>query len=156
MKDVTRRAGKLGLTVVPPPTHPFNPLLALRAASVNMDDRCRVRFTRALLDAVWMQGQDASDPGVIEKIADSVGLDGKNIIVECSTNEVKSLLRANTDQAIKLGVFGVPTCMVGSEIFWGSETDTLKQIEDALQGVDFLDKSAIEKWKALKPSASRR
>jgi hypothetical protein len=33
--------------------------------------------------------------------------------------EVKAELRRNTDEAIARGVFGVPTLVLGNELFWG-------------------------------------
>ena len=35
--------------------------------------------------------------------------------------EVKAQLRQNTEQAIALGVFGVPTFVLGSDLFWGED-----------------------------------
>ena len=37
MFDVVRKARALGVPIGPPPAHPFDPLLALRVASVPMD-----------------------------------------------------------------------------------------------------------------------
>ena len=34
-------------------------------------------------------------------------------------DEVKAQLKANTDEAIARGVFGVPTCEVDGRLFWG-------------------------------------
>ena len=35
--------------------------------------------------------------------------------------EVKQALRANTDEALGLGVFGVPTFVADGELFWGDD-----------------------------------
>ena len=34
---------------------------------------------------------------------------------------VKDRLRANTDDAIAAGVYGVPTIRIGTELFWGQD-----------------------------------
>jgi 2-hydroxychromene-2-carboxylate isomerase len=43
----------------------------------------------------------------------------------------KDTLRANTDLALSLGVFGVPTVVVGDELFWGD--DRLEEAASALE-----------------------
>jgi len=42
-----------------------------------------------------------------------------------STPEVKDELKANTDAAIARGVFGVPTLVMGSELFWGADATAM-------------------------------
>ena len=39
--------------------------------------------------------------------------------------EVKDALRRNTDEAIARGVFGVPTLVVGDELFWGADATAM-------------------------------
>jgi 2-hydroxychromene-2-carboxylate isomerase len=34
---------------------------------------------------------------------------------------VKDELRDNTERAVQIGVFGVPSLQVGDEVFWGSD-----------------------------------
>jgi 2-hydroxychromene-2-carboxylate isomerase len=34
---------------------------------------------------------------------------------------IKDALRSTTDEALALGVFGVPTLTVGGELFWGDD-----------------------------------
>jgi 2-hydroxychromene-2-carboxylate isomerase len=38
-----------------------------------------------------------------------------------SDTEVKNTLRANTETAIKAGVFGVPTFLIDDQVFWGAD-----------------------------------
>ncbi|MGB1095931.1 MAG: DsbA family protein, partial [Paracoccaceae bacterium] len=43
------------------------------------------------------------------------------------SDHVEAVYRGNTVQAQNLGVFGAPSFMVGSEIFWGDD-----RLEDAI------------------------
>ncbi|MDT4935381.1 MAG: hypothetical protein QOK11_3273, partial [Pseudonocardiales bacterium] len=45
-------------------------------------------------------------------------------------SDVKQALRSITDEALALGVFGVPTIAVGGELFWGD--DRLDEAADAV------------------------
>ncbi|MBT8099309.1 MAG: DsbA family protein, partial [Gammaproteobacteria bacterium] len=46
-------------------------------------------------------------------------LDAPDAASRIADPDVKSALRSNTEEAIALGVFGVPTIAVEKELFWG-------------------------------------
>ena len=45
----------------------------------------------------------------LECLASAAGLDGKRLVARSQEQEVKDRLRANTDDAVERGAFGVPT-----------------------------------------------
>src|SRR5262249_28275528 len=107
------RARSRGIPLRFPPAHPFNPLAALRLIIAAGSDR------RAPVAAVLRDGRDLTDPAVIAGLARELGVvDAARAV---SDPAVKQQLRANTDWAIAQGVFGVPTLVVGSELFWGHD-----------------------------------
>ena len=110
------RAGKMGVVMHMPPSHPFNPLAALRLVIAAGSNR---RATETLLDAVFMHGRDVSDSAVLAEIANDLGV--TDLPAALADPAVKDRLRANTDWAIARGVFGVPTFVVGDELFWGHD-----------------------------------
>jgi 2-hydroxychromene-2-carboxylate isomerase len=110
------RARRLGLPMRMPPVHPFNPLAALRLVIAAGSDR---GAAGTVLDAVFRDGRDVSDPGVIADLARTLGVaDPQTALADPA---VKQRLRANTDWAISRGVFGVPTLVIGEELFWGHD-----------------------------------
>jgi 2-hydroxychromene-2-carboxylate isomerase len=110
------RARQLGMPMRMPPAHPFNPLAALRLVIAAGSDR---RAAGVLLDAVFRDGRDVSDPAVLAELADELGIgDPQSALADPA---VKAQLRANTEWASGLGVFGVPTLVVGRELFWGHD-----------------------------------
>lgn len=156
IKDVMRRADTQGLKVNPPPTHPFNPLLALRVASIDMDVKQKHDLTLGLLDGAWLHGRDISDPLVVEAICTSVGLNGKLCVQRANEDSsIKDRLKLQTDAAVAAGAFGVPTTSVDGELFWGSEIDTMNHIESAVLGVDPVDRAVYSRWENIKASAIR-
>jgi 2-hydroxychromene-2-carboxylate isomerase len=153
-KDAYRRAYRLGLPLVPPPTHPFNPLLALRVASLPMDDEAR----RALVDAIFHEtwgggGSRVDDPIAVAGIAHSAGLDGERLVADAALPEAKARLRRQTDDALALGAFGVPTVVADGELFWGF--DAFDLIDHHLRGLDPVRPELLARWAHIKPSASR-
>jgi 2-hydroxychromene-2-carboxylate isomerase len=157
IKDVMRRADSQGMKVLAPPTHPFNPLLALRVASIDMEVDMKHNLVQELLDAAWRHGKDISNDSVVADICTSVGLNGKLCVQRAREEaDVKDRLKTQTESAVAAGVFGVPTTSVNGELFWGSEIDTMNHIESAILGRDPLDLEVYERWKHITPSAVRK
>ncbi len=151
-KDALRSARRLGLPLVPPPSHPFNPLWALRAASV-VEGEVQRRLIDALFQAVWGGGGGAESPEAVRDIATAAGLDGAKIVEAAGQAAAKAALRAQTEQAIAAGVFGVPTMIVDGELFWGY--DSFGHLEHFLRGEDPLQPGDVERWASLPASARR-
>ena len=99
-----------------PPAHPFNPLPAPRLIIAAGSDR---RAAGTVLDAVFRDGRDVADPAVIAALARELGVADVQAAVDDST--VKQRLRDNTAWASARGVFGVPTLVIGEELFWGHD-----------------------------------
>jgi 2-hydroxychromene-2-carboxylate isomerase len=120
------RARKMGVPMKMPPAHPFNPLQALRLIVAAGSD---LRSVRTGFDYVFGRGCDVSDPAVLAELARDLGL--PDVQEALSDPAVKQRLRENTDWAIAKGVFGVPTFIVGDELFWGH--DAFDMVVDYLQ-----------------------
>jgi 2-hydroxychromene-2-carboxylate isomerase len=110
------RARRSGLPMRFPPAHPFNPLAALRLVIAAGSDQ---RAAGAVLDAVFRDGRDVSDPAVIGELARLLGVSDPQGAV--SDSAIKQRLRDNTEWAAARGVFGVPTLLIGDELFWGCD-----------------------------------
>ncbi len=156
LKNNLRKAALLGVPLNPPVHHPFNPLLALRASGLPMEDAQRSALITGLLEAVWVNGQHVSEAPVVEKVANAAGLDGARVVAEAQKPEAKARLREQTEAAIADDVFGVPTMIVGDELFWGY--DDFPYFERVLAGEDPLVASEREKWfsRSNNPSSVRR
>jgi 2-hydroxychromene-2-carboxylate isomerase len=121
MRDVLRTATRLGIGCAGPPTHPFNPLRALRLCIAAEDGNARRRLACAVMDAAWAEGRDLNDEATLRAAAEHSGLDGARLLERTQEPTVKQALVAATDAAIAAGVFGVPTFRVGNELVWGSD-----------------------------------
>jgi len=154
-RNCRRKAATLGVPLRPPLHHPFNPLLALRTASLPMGEGERRALVDAVFRAVWVDRQHVSEPAVMERVADAAGLAGARLVAEAQRPEAKARLRAQTDAALAAGVFGVPSLRVGDELFWGY--DDLPWLERHLAGDDPLDRAPpFDPATRPSPSAVRR
>jgi 2-hydroxychromene-2-carboxylate isomerase len=110
------RARRLGMPMRFPPAHPFNPLAALRLIIAAGSDR---RAAGTVLDAVFRDGRDVSDPAVLADLARVLGVADPQ--ASLADPGIKQRLRANTEWASSRGIFGVPTLVIGDEFFWGHD-----------------------------------
>jgi len=133
-KNMARKALLLGVPLNPPAFLPFNPLLALRMTILPLEDSTRRDLIDAFFRAVWVRGLHVSEATVAEAVATEIGLSGASLVAQAQTPEIKSQLRAQTADAISKGVFGVPSMMVGDELFWGY--DDFPYLELFLAGKD--------------------
>jgi 2-hydroxychromene-2-carboxylate isomerase len=155
MKDTLRTARSLGLPLSPPPSHPFNPLLALRVTAAVDDLGERARLVDALYDHTWGGaglGVD-NEPGVRAALA-RAGLVAAPLLERAATAELKQRLRRHGEEAIAAGVFGVPTMIVDGELFWGY--DSFAHLERYLRGEDPISAEDLRRWRDLPASAQRR
>ena len=120
-RDVLRRASAYGLPVKGPPTHPFNPLPALRTCIAIDDEATRLCVARHVMDAAWLDGLDISREQIIADCLQANGLAADTLIQATSDPMVKKALIDATDHAISLGIFGVPTFRINEQLFWGED-----------------------------------
>ena len=66
---------------------------------------------------------------------------------------VKQRLRDNTDWAASRGVFGVPTLVIGTELFWGH--DAVDMALDYLQGSEAFQDAAMQAVETLPIGSAR-
>lgn len=152
-KDAYRKASRAGLPpLVPPPTHPFNPLLALRVAGLPMAEGARHALVTELFAATWAEGTGVETADAVASAASRVGLDGAALVRAAREPPAKEALRARTADAIARGVFGVPTLLVDDEIFWG--TDGVDFAEAFLRGTDPAPRDVT--WAERPASAQRK
>ena len=137
----------------PPASHPFNPLLALRVTQLPFEPRMRVRLIDALFEAVWARSVDVSDPAAVASVVASLGLDGSRAVEDALAPANKDKLRRATEDAIREGVFGVPTMLIDGELFWGF--DDFKHLELVLERRDPVRDADLAAWREVRPSAQR-
>jgi 2-hydroxychromene-2-carboxylate isomerase len=107
---------------------PIRTVDALRLTLLAPDDR-RADLVDALFRAAWVDDRDIADRSVLAAIAQGVGV-GTELVARIDDDATKALLRAATSEAEARGVFGVPTCVVDGELYWGQ--DRLDWVERAL------------------------
>ncbi|MBG6286253.1 MULTISPECIES: 2-hydroxychromene-2-carboxylate isomerase [Pseudomonas] len=130
--DMSRFARRYGVPMKMNPHFPINTLTLMRAAT-GVQLRQPERF-EALLACVfkgmWVDALNLGDPAVLGPLLAEAGFDPQAMLALTAEQEVKDALKANTEAAIKRGMFGAPTFFVGNEMFFGQ--DRLDFVREAL------------------------
>ncbi|MBB1608628.1 MULTISPECIES: 2-hydroxychromene-2-carboxylate isomerase [unclassified Pseudomonas] len=130
--DMQRFARRYGVPLKMNPHFPINTLLLMRAAT-GVQLRQPERF-EALLACVfkgmWVDALNLGDAAVLGPLLAEAGFDPQALLALAAEQEVKDALKANTEAAIKRGMFGAPTLFVGEEMFFGQ--DRLDFVREAL------------------------
>lgn len=139
-----------GIPMDTPASHPFNPLALLRLAwaCAPEDGTPNRRVCEAVFRHVWRGGADAADPARVAALAQSLA-PGRDAAVD----GVKQQLRAATDEAVSLGIFGVPTLQVGERLFWGF--DALPMVAACLRGDAWFEAPDWEREGRPRPGITR-
>ncbi len=150
---ITFQAQQMGHPLRFPPTHPFNPLLALRFICA-VDDAQRTSAAGAVLDFIWKHGKALDQIDQFAELAQEFGLDLNRL----GDSDVKARLKDNTDTALAAGVFGVPTAVVefahGKELFFG--LDATDYLLAALQDPSILTSAEAHRLLTLTATAERK
>ncbi len=133
--EIQRRADERGLPeVVYPRGWPIDnySLHPTRAAIYAKESGRVVSFTLACFRQVFAGGRDMSDVDNVLIAAAACELHPNAVLKGIETRSVKDKLREATDEALALGVGGIPTVAVGDELFWGD--DRLEEAAKAASG----------------------
>ena len=120
--EVERRAAERGLPPLRwPDPFPGNTLYAMRVATFAKQTGRAVAFSLAAFRQAFAAGRDLTDPDNVLLAAAAAELHPRAVRASAARESVKSTLRDATERAGDLGVRGVPSVVVGDEVFWGDD-----------------------------------
>jgi len=111
----------------PPVARPRDWLRVMRAATVARREGNAVDFALAAFRATHVEGRDLTGRDELASVLSGTGLDADHVLAATDRQDVKDELRAITETAHARGVPGVPTVIVGEQVFWGDD-----RLEDAV------------------------
>ena len=127
-RDFARRAGRQGLSVSKPEPFPQNSLAAARIALAGREGGWMPAFSCALFRAQFCEGRNIGEEAVLHATLRQVGADPTMVMPMSRSEEIKGRLKAETELAKSLGIFGAPTFVTeDGELFWGDD-----RLEEAL------------------------
>ena len=128
-RDIERRAEGykfFAKTPVPYPLSEFD--LANQIAILGLKMGWGVDYVRLTYKKWFQEGKEPAVEPSISEVCKELGLNKDEIIIESKTKEIKDEYFSNTDAARENKIFGSPSFMVDSELFWGDD-----RMEDAIK-----------------------
>jgi 2-hydroxychromene-2-carboxylate isomerase len=128
-RDLERRAGRHGIPFRSIPDYPNDAdELANRVATLAAMEGWCPAFAKAAYRMWFLENRD---PGKLEHasvLIEQLGRNPSEVIARANSSGIRDMYAAETEVARALGIFGSPTFVYGSEIFWGDD-----RLEDAIE-----------------------
>jgi 2-hydroxychromene-2-carboxylate isomerase len=133
LREVERRSSAYGLPPIRwPQPFPGNTLYAMRVATFAKEIGKAVSFSLAAFRQAFAAGRDLSERANVLVAAASSELHPRALEAAVARDAIKRRLREVTEGAGDLGVIGVPSVVVGDQVFWGD--DRLEEAAEAASG----------------------
>lgn len=128
-QDMQRQCAKHGVPFRKPSVFPRPSLLATRIGLALDSTPQRVaEFSRRVYLANFHEDVDTANDDIVRGLLRSMGWpDAEAVLALATSAATKERLRLRGDEAFERGIFGAPTFLVGSELYWGND-----RLEDAL------------------------
>jgi 2-hydroxychromene-2-carboxylate isomerase len=128
-RDLERLAEDLSLPFRQPEPFPQNGLLPARVALIGFTQGWGERFCVEVFRAQFAEGRRIDEPATLSDILSRLGTDATAALAAAQTDDNKARLRAQTEEAQRLGLYGAPSFVTASgELFWGND-----RLEQALR-----------------------
>ena len=127
-RDIERRAEGYGFfakTPVPYPLTEFD--LANKLAILGLKEDWGIDYVRLTYKRWFQEGKEPATEPNISEICKELKIDKEKVISNANLGEIESQYLKNTESARANKVFGSPSFIVNSEIFWGDD-----RMEDAI------------------------
>jgi len=126
-RDLERICRAEGIPYQRPSEFPRNGLLAARVACRFSASPWLPDFVRSVYRANFAEDRDITAVETISGCLESAGEEPAPLLPEARTPDSKARLRAQTEEAVRLGIFGAPSFVAQGELFWGND-----RLEEAL------------------------
>jgi 2-hydroxychromene-2-carboxylate isomerase len=120
-RDLERVCAGLGLPFRRPSRFPRQSLAAARVACRFADEPWLPEFVRSVYHANFAEDLEIGEARVVVDRLDALGLAGAALVEEAQSADGKDALRAQTERAAGLGIFGAPSFVADGELFWGND-----------------------------------
>ncbi len=127
-REIERFIARHGLTAFRMNPHfPVNTLMLMRAAVAAEAEGQLMPYAEAMFHFMWEEPRKLDDPAVLATTLTDAGLPAERLLTLAQDQGVKDRLVANTQDAFAHGAFGIPSFLVGEELFFGK--DRLDDVE---------------------------
>ena len=100
---------------------PLKTINIMRGALVSENEGFLNSFVDKFFKAAWVDSLNLNDGKILERFIKNMDINPKIFVDKLSDQKVKDDLKNRTNTAFKKGIFGAPSFVVGSKIFFGQD-----------------------------------
>lgn len=104
-----------------PEVFPLNSVRCMRGAFAASEIDKLVEYNHLMFREYFVEGKDLSRPEVLGESVSQIGIDTEWFLARIAEQDIKDILRNETNTAIERGVFGAPTIFVDDKMYWGND-----------------------------------
>jgi 2-hydroxychromene-2-carboxylate isomerase len=121
-RDLERLCSDLTLPFRRPEPFPQSSLAAARVALVGLAEPWGEDFCEAVFRSLFGRGRRIDDMDHLAALLSDLKVDTASVLGAAQSDANKIRLRAQTDEAQRLGIYGAPSFTTGDgELFWGND-----------------------------------
>jgi len=129
--EIARFVARHGLTAFRMnPFFPVNTLMLMRGAVAAEAENIAAAYNEAMFHFMWEDPRKLDDPAILQQTLGDAGLPAARLLDRAQEQEIKDRLMANTREAYERGAFGIPSFLLGEDLYFGK--DRLREIEERL------------------------
>jgi 2-hydroxychromene-2-carboxylate isomerase len=152
-RDMARLCAKYDLPWRQPSEFPRRALLPARLALIGANRDWISAFSRHVMLANFADDRHIDNTETMREVLEVLRLPATELLSAAQSEDSKRRLRDQTETARQRGIFGAPTFLVGSEMFWGND-----RLEDALsfgKGTPTIDRSLHDQQRVATAAIGR-
>ena len=130
-KDLKKHAEIYGVEYNSNSFFPINTLNLMRGAIAAEKMNIFDKYSEAIFTGIWVKDVNLGDIPILQDYLNKNGINTDELFSLVQSDEIKSSLIENTQQAVEKGVFGAPTFIVNNELILGQ--DRLEFLKMALK-----------------------
>ena len=100
---------------------PIKTLNLMRGVFIAEEDDFKNYFIDKIFEAIWRDGLNMNDQNIIDKVLKNMNINPKTFFLRASAQNLKNILKKETQDSYERGVFGAPTFLVNKKLFWGQD-----------------------------------
>ena len=100
---------------------PLKTVNIMRGALIAEKEGFLNNYVDQFYKAAWVDSLNLNDDKILERFIKNMDINPKSFIEKLSDQKIKDDLKTKTNIAFKRGVFGAPTFIVGSKMFFGQD-----------------------------------
>lgn len=120
-QDTQNCAHYYGIPFNYPEVFPLNSVRSMRGAFAASEQNKLVEYNHLMFREYFVEGKDLSRPEILGESVAAIGIDPGWFLARIAEQDIKDMLRDETNGAIERGVFGAPTIFVDDKMYWGSD-----------------------------------